>query len=111
MDNWATSMFTLMVLVVLVMVKKSNICFALARTVILERLIKLWTNFAKFGNPTPESSELLEYIIWPQLSTNNGDFLYLDIGDSMEVKNHPLKTYNRWNELYNSLGYDDLFTY
>ncbi|RZB40147.1 COesterase domain containing protein [Asbolus verrucosus] len=76
-----------------------------------ERLIKLWTNFAKYGNPTPEPSKLLQNVNWPQISTNNGNFLHVDIGENMEIRNHPLKTYSKWNELYDSLGYDDFVTY
>ena len=65
-----------------------------------------------FRNPTPEASELLQNIIWPAVSTDNGDLYYVDINENLEIKNHPKEaTYGAWVELYNSLGYDDFDTY
>nr|AKZ17680.1 carboxylesterase CXE20 [Tenebrio molitor] len=76
------------------------------------RLIKLWTNFAKYQNPTPEPSDLLQNITWPVLSTDQGDFLYLDIDKDLQIKNHPKEsTYSKWTDLYDSLGYSDFDTY
>jgi len=34
-----------------------------------EKLLTLWTNFAKFGNPTPEP---INGVTWPELSTTSG---------------------------------------
>ncbi|XP_063925259.1 carboxylic ester hydrolase-like [Zophobas morio] len=77
-----------------------------------DRLIKLWTDFAKFQNPTPEKSELLQNISWPALSVSGGDFLYFDFNENLEIKNHPKSaTFGKWNELYDSLGYSDFDTY
>ncbi|CAG9772679.1 unnamed protein product [Ceutorhynchus assimilis] len=51
-----------------------------------QRTVKLWTNFVKFRNPTPdESSELLQNVKWEQL---NGQNQYLDIGENLELKYH-----------------------
>ncbi|XP_063925052.1 carboxylic ester hydrolase-like [Zophobas morio] len=86
--------------------------FPEADRVTRQRLIKLWTDFAKYRNPTPEASELLQNIIWPAVSTDNGDLYYVDINENLEIKNHPKEaTYGAWVELYNSLGYDDFDTY
>ncbi|XP_068902412.1 carboxylic ester hydrolase-like [Tenebrio molitor] len=76
------------------------------------RLIKLWTDFAKYQNPTPEPSDNLQNITWPILSTDEGDFLYLDINKDLQIKNHPKNdTYSKWTDLYDSLGYSDFDTY
>jgi carboxylesterase type B len=76
------------------------------------RLIKLWTDFAKYQNPTPEPSDILQNITWPILSTDEGDFLYLDINKDLQIKNHPKNdTYSKWTDLYDSLGYSDFDTY
>ncbi|KAJ3620290.1 hypothetical protein MTP99_004255 [Tenebrio molitor] len=76
------------------------------------RLIKLWTDFAKYQNPTPEPSEILQNITWPLLSTDEGDFLYLDINTDLQIKNHPKEdTYSKWTGLYDSLGNRDFDTY
>ncbi|RZC36808.1 COesterase domain containing protein, partial [Asbolus verrucosus] len=72
-------------------------------------MMKIWTDFAKYQNPTPESSELLENLTWPLVSVENGDLLYVDISESLIIRNHPKEaTYKGWTELYDSLGYDDL---
>ncbi|RZC36954.1 COesterase domain containing protein, partial [Asbolus verrucosus] len=76
-----------------------------------ERLLSIWTNFAKYQNPTPEPSELLQNITWPLVSTENGDYLYVDINENLEIKNHPKEeTYARWTELYDNLGFTDFDT-
>ncbi|KAJ3652668.1 hypothetical protein Zmor_018613 [Zophobas morio] len=86
--------------------------FPEADKVTRQRLIKLWTDFAKYRNPTPEASELLQNIVWPAVSTDNGDLYYVDINENLEIKNHPKEaTYGAWVELYNSLGFDDFDTY
>ncbi|XP_015837950.1 esterase FE4 isoform X2 [Tribolium castaneum] len=74
------------------------------------RLIKLWTDFAK--NPTPEPSQLLQNITWPSISTDHGDFPYLDINEKLEIKKFPKEeTFAKWIELYNDLDYKDFDTY
>jgi hypothetical protein len=68
--------------------------------------------YFEFRNPTPEPSELLQNITWPQLSTQDGDFYYVDITDDLEIKNHPKEAvYSKWVELYDSLGYSDFDTF
>jgi carboxylesterase type B len=76
------------------------------------RLMKLLTDFAKYQDPTPEPSEILQNITWPVVSTDQGDFLYLDINKDLQIKNHPKEsTYSKWTDLYDSLGYSDFDTY
>jgi hypothetical protein len=68
--------------------------------------------FLSDRNPTPEPSDLLQNITWPVLSTDQGDFLYLDIDKDLQIKNHPKEsTYSKWTDLYDSLGYSDFDTY
>nr|XP_015839734.1 PREDICTED: venom carboxylesterase-6 isoform X2 [Tribolium castaneum] len=77
--------------------------------IVRNRLIKLWTNFAKFRNPTPT---LMENVSWPQLKVEENDFPYLDIGANLTVKNFPKKEiYKKWSQIYESLGHDDFDTY
>jgi carboxylesterase type B len=83
-----------------------------ADQITVDRVIKIWTNFAKYQNPTPEPSELLQNVTWPQVSTEDGDFYYVDIRDDLEIKNHPKEaTYSKWVELYDSLGFSDFDTF
>jgi carboxylesterase type B len=80
--------------------------------VIRDRLLMIWTDFAKYQNPTPTTSELLQNITWPVVSTEEGDFYYVDIGENLEIKNHPKEeTYKGWNSLYESLDFNDFDTY
>ncbi|KAJ3652281.1 hypothetical protein Zmor_018259 [Zophobas morio] len=77
-----------------------------------QRLITLWTNFAKYQNPTPDVSELFQNITWSQLSVEGGDFLFLDINEQLEIKNHlKAEVLQKWNNLYESLNFTDFDTY
>uniref|UniRef100_A0A6P7FVP3 Carboxylic ester hydrolase n=1 Tax=Diabrotica virgifera virgifera TaxID=50390 RepID=A0A6P7FVP3_DIAVI len=60
----------------------------------------LLTNFAKYRNPTPNKSEILQNIIWPRVEPEN--FVYLNLNNSLTiVQGHPKsKTYFKWVELY-----------
>lgn len=70
------------------------------------------TLFLFLRNPTPQSSDLLQNITWPLIDTTGGDFLYVDINENLEIKNHPKEeTYSKWVELYESLNYTDFDTY
>ncbi|XP_077285000.1 juvenile hormone esterase-like [Arctopsyche grandis] len=53
------------------------------------RLLKLFSNFFKYGNPTPSTSELLP-IILPQVS-NSTKIPYLSITENLEMKYNPYK--------------------
>ncbi|KAL7290040.1 hypothetical protein TKK_0015769 [Trichogramma kaykai] len=50
-----------------------------------KRMVRLWTNFAKYSNPTPRGSqdELLQRITWPNSRINN---FYLEFGKDLSVK-------------------------
>ncbi|KAJ3652282.1 hypothetical protein Zmor_018260 [Zophobas morio] len=86
--------------------------FTESDTLTSQRLIKLWTNFAKYQNPTPELSELFQNITWSKLSVEDGDFLYLDINEQLEIKNHiKAEVIEKWNNLYESLNFTDFDTY
>ncbi|KAI4457134.1 carboxylesterase [Holotrichia oblita] len=62
------------------------------------RMIKLWTNFAKFGNPTPDEDELLQNVKWRKIDENLN---YLDIGENLNVSVNPHQNqYTFWMNLY-----------
>ncbi|KAK2582035.1 hypothetical protein KPH14_002740 [Odynerus spinipes] len=54
------------------------------RELVQRRVTRLWTNFAKYGNPTPEGTkdELLN-VVWPD-SKPNGEML--EISDKLEAR-------------------------
>ncbi|KFB36098.1 AGAP002863-PA-like protein [Anopheles sinensis] len=63
------------------------------------RMLRLWTNFAKYGNPTPSADALLQNVIWSPISggtVNAG----LDIGHNLISGPNPIASrHNQWVEL------------
>ncbi|XP_062535949.1 carboxylesterase 4A-like [Armigeres subalbatus] len=55
-----------------------------ARTV-SDRMIRMWTNFAKHGNPTPSSDSLLQNTIWPTIQEGANGVTMLDIGQNLVI--------------------------
>lgn len=53
----------------------------------IRRFVKLWTNFAKFGNPTPEADETLNNTIWKPVSKERFDE-YFVIDKEMKMENN-----------------------
>ncbi|KAJ8955014.1 hypothetical protein NQ318_000446 [Aromia moschata] len=81
-----------------------------ADVLVLRRMLTLFTNFAKYLNPTPEATELLENIIWPTVSANS--FSYLDIGSSLLIRQNPKEeAYSGWNDIYEKYGIPPFDTY
>lgn len=50
----------------------------------VERLTKLWTDFAKTGTPTPNTNDLIP-TLWEPF--NSGDYKYYEIGDTLKSGN------------------------
>ncbi|KAI4462724.1 carboxylesterase [Holotrichia oblita] len=67
----------------------------------VERLVTLWTNFAKYSTPTLENDE----IAWDAITTDRFNFLHFDT-DQSTLKTGPPKPANMafWQQLY-----DDFF--
>lgn len=62
----------------------------------IDSIIKLWTNFAKNGNPTPDSSLEVKWTPYTVQKQN-----YLDIDSKLEMKNRPDdEEIKFWEELY-----------
>ncbi|XP_063917730.1 juvenile hormone esterase-like [Zophobas morio] len=56
--------------------------------VCLTRFVKLWTNFAKFGNPTPDKNDDLLKVVWKPVT--DSDVNFLEIGKELEAKLNPV---------------------
>ncbi|KAJ8911438.1 hypothetical protein NQ315_013883 [Exocentrus adspersus] len=70
-----------------------------------KRYVKLFTNFAKNLNPTPEADDLFG-VVWPTLAST-GPFQYLDIAEdgSLQIKSDPKgEHYQQWVDLYESMA-------
>ncbi|XP_050303276.1 juvenile hormone esterase-like [Anthonomus grandis grandis] len=74
-----------------------------------QRIVKMWTNFAKTLNPTPDNSTLLQGVTWPKVNATN--YQYLDIDTDLEVKNTPKLSYPFWKAAYESYGTRPYVTY
>ncbi|XP_050358467.1 juvenile hormone esterase-like isoform X2 [Nymphalis io] len=63
-----------------------------------ERLLRLWTNFAKSGNPTPDENHYLP-VTWLPVTKDN--LYYLNIGNELSLDSNPdQEKMEFWDELY-----------
>ncbi|EFA09024.1 juvenile hormone esterase-like [Tribolium castaneum] len=78
---------------------------------IRRRMVKLWTNFAKFGNPTPSDDDpVLQNTTWPRYQPE--DFSYLNIDLDMRVeKNFRSEAMEFWRKLYDTYARPPFNTY
>ncbi|XP_023309808.1 venom carboxylesterase-6-like isoform X5 [Anoplophora glabripennis] len=64
------------------------------------RLTKIWTNFIKYGNPTPIMDELLQNVTWPSITTPDSA-IYLHIGESLTLRQDYRGSYKKfWADLF-----------
>ncbi|KAK0073339.1 hypothetical protein PV325_009859 [Microctonus aethiopoides] len=52
---------------------------------LVQRFTELWTNFAKTGNPTPETTDLIE-VEWKPIDNSTDDYKYLEITDKLKMR-------------------------
>ncbi|KAL0883611.1 hypothetical protein ABMA27_015754 [Loxostege sticticalis] len=55
---------------------------------ILDRITTMWTNFAKYSDPTPQVSSLLP-VRWPSLTAES--YNYMTLTEDMKVGQHPIQ--------------------
>ncbi|PZC81284.1 hypothetical protein B5X24_HaOG200158 [Helicoverpa armigera] len=64
------------------------------------RVIKMWTNFAKFGNPTPDEDDPLLSITWDPVE-NKDRLNYLSIGSELTKGRNPFQARMKfWDDLH-----------
>ncbi|KAK9891698.1 hypothetical protein WA026_015665 [Henosepilachna vigintioctopunctata] len=70
--------------------------------IVQKRLLTLYTNFAKYLNPTHEKIPLLQNITWPTLnSRGKNGAVYMDINSDLEIKtNLKHDTYLKWDKIF-----------
>ncbi|CAH1119275.1 unnamed protein product [Phaedon cochleariae] len=73
-----------------------------------KRMIRMWTNFAKYGQPTIERDPLLQNLDWPRAQPRN--LVYMDINSRMTIRRNPFESdmrfYDRIYRLYGSPPYN-----
>ncbi|KFB36097.1 cholinesterase [Anopheles sinensis] len=63
------------------------------------RMLRLWTNFAKYGNPTPTADPILQNTVWSPTSGGTINAA-LNIGQNLVLEANPIVArYNQWREL------------
>ncbi|XP_019879234.2 juvenile hormone esterase-like [Aethina tumida] len=73
----------------------------------IQRMTTMWTNFAKFGTPTPEEDSLFDNVIWEPARTSNASsgLKYLNIDVNLTLGVNPNDEAIRfYQDLYNEYG-------
>ncbi|XP_066252975.1 juvenile hormone esterase-like isoform X1 [Euwallacea similis] len=86
-----------------------NFSMSVEDEVISQRLVKLWTNFATFRNPTPETQNPVD-VKWPKMRSSKMDYFY--IGEGVMIR-RDFKGANMrfWEELYCNYSKGPVGTY
>nr|CAI5839956.1 unnamed protein product [Callosobruchus analis] len=75
----------------------------------IARMLRMWTNFARTGNPTPVADPLLEDIRWPAVDESLN---YLEINKNLIPKAHIKEDMVKfWRETYYEYGHPPFDTY
>ncbi|XP_044755964.1 neuroligin-4, Y-linked-like [Coccinella septempunctata] len=75
-----------------------------------ERLIRMWTNFAKYHNPTPKVDPVLQNVIWKPVQPSSIN--YLNIDENLTVLKDPNHNYTQfWTSIYRNYGVPPFDTY
>ncbi|XP_049825198.1 uncharacterized protein LOC109604446 [Aethina tumida] len=80
----------------------------------IQRMTTMWTNFAKYGTPTPKEDSLFDNVIWEPARASNAssDLKYLNIGVSLALGVNPNeKDVRFYQDLYNKFGNPPYTTY
>ncbi|ETN67857.1 carboxylesterase, alpha esterase [Anopheles darlingi] len=68
------------------------------------RMLRMWTNFAKYGNPTPTADPLLQNINWPPIASGTVNAV-LNIAQNLVPGPNPVASrYNLWQDLAQRYG-------
>ncbi|XP_026763417.2 uncharacterized protein LOC113521939 [Galleria mellonella] len=68
---------------------------------IQRKMVTMWSNFAKYGDPTPEGDILLENLKWPSYDMHTKT--YLHINEKIELKTELYKEkFNFWKQFINT---------
>ncbi|XP_046835897.1 juvenile hormone esterase-like [Vespa crabro] len=66
---------------------------------IMEYFTQLWTDFAKTGNPTPTTTELIP-VLWEPLEKNGNEYNYFNIDENLRMESIPIgKQRFEWNTI------------
>lgn len=67
----------------------------------IKRLAKLWTNFAKYGDPNPKDRDELIDVVWEPIKNEN-EVIFLEIGNKLSTGVNPdAERMAFWDSIYN----------
>nr|QIK02105.1 carboxylesterase 3 [Holotrichia parallela] len=79
---------------------------------IRKKLVRLWSNFAKHSNPTPNKEKILDNQIWLPINPRRGHTNYMDIRSTLVPSLNPhQKDVDFWDHLYSTYGNPPFDTY
>ncbi|KAJ8930543.1 hypothetical protein NQ314_016658 [Rhamnusium bicolor] len=68
--------------------------------VYIQRFVKIWTNFARYGNPTPQEDDSLNRVLWTPIESENIE-IFLEIGEELKlIKNLDEERIKFWDNIY-----------
>ncbi|XP_049865264.1 cholinesterase-like [Pectinophora gossypiella] len=70
---------------------------------IIDRITTMWTNFVKYGDPTPETTELLP-VKWQPITSKDSLHYYLNIDTEMKIETRPYNDRMAFWELFYKLN-------
>ncbi|KAL1506685.1 hypothetical protein ABEB36_006005 [Hypothenemus hampei] len=79
-----------------------------------ETMVLLWSNFIKYGKPTPFEDERLNNTIWEPVKSDSDDFTYLSINQSVTLAANPKESdwqyyQNAWRKYYDGTAEDTTY--
>ncbi|XP_074042786.1 juvenile hormone esterase [Leptinotarsa decemlineata] len=79
-------------------------------TLMRRRMVRMWSNFAKYGNPTPFQDPLLQNITWS--ATHGNNVTYLNIDKILQVSLNPFSDKMEfYDKIYKDFGTPPYSTY
>lgn len=75
----------------------------------MRRMVKLWTTFAKSGDPNSKDDPLFHNVVWKPMKSNN--LYYLHIHQNLQLlTNIYADRMTFWDEIYEKYGMKNIFT-
>ncbi|KAG5867965.1 hypothetical protein JTB14_012357 [Gonioctena quinquepunctata] len=66
----------------------------------IQKFVRLWTNFAKYGNPTPETDEMMNRVLWKPIESDSADGIF-EINKVVKVTtNLERDRISFWDQIY-----------
>ncbi|XP_066147122.1 juvenile hormone esterase-like [Euwallacea fornicatus] len=76
-----------------------------------ETIVLLWSNFVKYGEPTPVNDPRLNYTIWTPIDPDASDVAYLSLNESIGMQVNPKQDdWDYYQTIWDKYGDNELLT-